>query len=179
MFRSQRLQWMGVRHPMLPTLLAGPGPETSGTLSHLNPSPATACVLHACSVRSHHECGSCAAHSPTSRAPLCLTIKGSQIQWADLLASHGFSCHNFRGRSWRPWNYYRRSDGSTNCWTNLICGHNSVARWVGGDWRRELLSEYCKEQRCTININQNHTIGATKARRGHGRGELVCRDVCG
>lgn len=112
--------------------------------------------------------------------PFILQLSGTSAHLLlDLLASHGFSCHNFRGRSWRPWNYYRRSDGSTNYWTNLICGHNSVARWVGGDWRRELLSEYCKEQRCTININQNHTIGAMKARRGHGRGELVCRDVCG
>ena len=63
----------------------------------------------------------------------------------DLLHVSGFSCVNARSKSWRPWNYYKVDNGSNikHFWTNLLCGHRTVARWVGDrDWRRQILSEH-------------------------------------
>lgn len=62
----------------------------------------------------------------------------------DLLYDNGFACVNSRAKSWRPWNYYQIGNGSTtkHFWTNLLCGHQTAARWVGDeDWRRRFLGD--------------------------------------
>lgn len=63
----------------------------------------------------------------------------------NLLHANGFSCHNSRAKNWRPWNYYQSENGSSTkyFWTNILCGHKTVAQWVGDkDWRRLLLGDY-------------------------------------
>ena len=64
----------------------------------------------------------------------------------DLLSGHGLACVNFRRRSYMPWLCnYKRLDGSSACWTNLLCtAHDGT---LGDAWRAELIASYCLAQR--------------------------------
>lgn len=68
------------------------------------------------------------------------------------LRAHDFACRNFRERvRWPPgaWicNYDLPAGGGRVCWTNILCGHKSVAvAPEGPPWELELLSAYCRAQ---------------------------------
>ena len=84
------------------------------------------------------------------KLPLFVHDRDSDGAVFELLSRHGFGCRNFRERSYRPWwcNEYVNHSGSVTkvCWTDLICGHRSVARFAA-DWQTQLLGQYCNAQR--------------------------------
>ena len=87
----------------------------------------------------------------TEFAPSLLQDAGtSGVEYLELLSRHGFGCRNFRERSYMPWwcnEYVNHSGGATKvCWTDLICGHRSVARFAA-EWQTQLLGQYCNAQR--------------------------------
>lgn len=81
--------------------------------------------------------------------PFLLRQAGTQASvLLDLLHVNGFACVNSRAKSWRPWNHYQgHANGSgKHFWTNILCGHKTVAQWVGSkDWRQLLLDGYCQK----------------------------------
>jgi hypothetical protein len=73
----------------------------------------------------------------------------SASRLVNILQQNGFFCINSRAKSWRLWNYYQAADGNGTkvFWTNILCGHKTVAQWVGGkDWRHQLFDDYCQKQ---------------------------------
>ena len=87
----------------------------------------------------------------TEFAPNLLQDAGtSGVEYLELLSRHGFGCRNFREKSYRPWwcNDFVNHSGAVAqvCWTDLICGHRSVAHFAA-DWQKQLLGQYCNAQR--------------------------------
>ena len=71
----------------------------------------------------------------------------SSTELLQLLEQHGFACHNFRERSWRPWNWYLSPLNESTFWTNILCGHRSVAFTKAADWKGRLRQSYCALQK--------------------------------
>ena len=71
----------------------------------------------------------------------------SSTELLQLLEQHGFACHNFRERSWRPWNWYLSPLNESTFWTNILCGHRSVAFTKAADWKGRLRQSYCAVQK--------------------------------
>eukprot|EP00316_Scyphosphaera_apsteinii_P005435 CAMPEP_0119325478 /NCGR_PEP_ID=MMETSP1333-20130426/65927_1 /TAXON_ID=418940 /ORGANISM="Scyphosphaera apsteinii, Strain RCC1455" /LENGTH=270 /DNA_ID=CAMNT_0007333475 /DNA_START=148 /DNA_END=960 /DNA_ORIENTATION=+ len=87
----------------------------------------------------------------TEFSPTLLQNGGtSAAHFLRFLKGHGFVCRNFRENTYRPWwcnEAVMQSDGRTMqaCWTDLICGHKSVAV-TSVDWEQNILSQYCRHQ---------------------------------
>ena len=80
---------------------------------------------------------------------------GAALALLRFLRAHGFACRNARSSSYQPWlcngDVINSTTGRRSCWTDLLCGHASVAEVsVGnrerGAWGWEIVFSHCRRQ---------------------------------